>query len=195
MFMHSTHLPFPNWPKKQYGYTHGALVCMTHGTRCCVWPFNLQQKYKYSFCNIIISLFSVILVYLYATSGFFICIFFVIFSVLPTILFEYSNKKHNLSIFTVCISNVIAELWKWVGLFTFCHSVNIALKITWCCLHDGIYVKCTKFEMDGEIGGGRVGLFSICNKILMLHISTWKGALIQFRECMYDVRYIFIAFR
>lgn len=157
MFMHSTHLPFPNWPKKQYGYTHGALVCMTHGTRCCVWPFNLQQKYKYSFCNIIISLFSVILVYLYATSGFFICIFFVI--------------------------------------FTFCHSVNIALKITWCCLHDGIYVKCTKFEMDGEIGGGRVGLFSICNKILMLHISTWKGALIQFRECMYDVRYIFIAFR
>lgn len=48
----------------------------------------------------------------------------------------------------------------------------------WCCLYDGIYVKCIKFEMDGEIGGGWVGLFLICNKILMFYILIWKGVFI-----------------
>lgn len=115
---------------------------------------------------------------MYVIFGFFICIFFVIFSVLLIILFEYLNKKYNLFIFMVCILNVIVELWKWVGLFIFCYFVNIVLKIMWCCLYDGIYVKCIKFEMDGEIGGGWVGLFLICNKILMFYILIWKGVFI-----------------
>lgn len=55
--------------------------------------------------------------------------------------------------------------------------------------------KCTKFEMDGEIGEGRVDLFSICKKNLDARCLNLKRRTYLFRECMYDVRYIFIAFR
>lgn len=105
--------------------------------------------------------------------GFLFVFFFVIFSVLLIILFEYLNKKYNIYFY-----GLYFKVWKWVGLFIFCYFVNIVLKIMWCCLYDGIYVKCIKFEMDGEIGGGWVGLFLICNKILMFYILIWKGVFI-----------------
>lgn len=79
--------------------THAAHLYVWHMENVAVfkWPFNLQQKYNYSFCNIIISLFfcnfSLLVCNLWV---FYLYFFFVIFSVLPTILFEYSNKKHNI---------------------------------------------------------------------------------------------------